>query len=170
MKLVRDLTLVLPAIALATLLGASTAAAQRGGARHGVFAIGGMVGDPTGLSMKFRTRGRLAIDLAVGWQAIYADDAQAHADLLWGFDLSRKPRTILVFYLGFGPKVGFWGVHRTFHTETDGVFFGARVPFGLAWEFLRKRLDVFVEVAPGMTFVPDVTFYPDAAVGARYWF
>ncbi|MFO0692254.1 MAG: hypothetical protein U0230_01740 [Polyangiales bacterium] len=165
----------IPSYGLAALLfagllfGAGSAEAQ-GGARSGSIGVGGMIGDPTGLSMKFRLPKTFAIDLGVGWNAVYATDFQAHVDFLWNIDLTQRARANMLFYFGVGPKLGWWGSGGWGNRDNDGFMLGARAPLGLDWEFNRRRLDVFVEFAPGIAFLPQVYFYPDAAVGARYWF
>lgn len=178
----KHVTLAAIALMAALLTGSSSAEAQ---SRSSAFGLGGMVGDPFGLSMKLRLGDMFAIDFGVGWEAWgygrYGDDSfQAHADFVWAIDLVSLPRTDMSVYFGLGPQVQFDDDDDPNNDRYDGHWWGGgRFPVGLDWDFKRRQLDVFVEFAPGFLVGEHdywdpgdthVWFETDFSAGARYWF
>lgn len=53
--------------------------------------------------------------------------------------------------------------------EESGTF-GARVPFGVSYFLRRAAIELFVEVAVGLTFVPELDTTVDGGVGVRLGF
>ncbi len=180
--MLRSTRLLLASAALAAVLaGSGTAEAQ---SRSSRFGLGGMVGDPIGLSMKLRLNDKIAIDFGAGWEAWgygYSDDSfQIHADFIWSIDLVAMQRADMSFYFGVGPQFQFDDDNDRREEFDDAHFwFGPRVPLGLVWDFKRRPLDVFFEIAPGILIGDhdhdadddiDVFFEMDVAAGARFWF
>ena len=77
----------------------------------------------------------------------------------------------LPFYIGIGGRLWDFNDHRF---NDNGFALGVRVPIGIAFDFNKVPLDVFVQ----LTFVADLFFdYRDrfgphfeGSVGIRYWF
>ncbi len=175
-------TIVFAALVAALLMSAGSAEAQ---SRSSVFGIGGMVGDPFGLSMKLRLGDVMALDFGAGWEAWgYGnrnDDAgQIHVDFVWHIDILSLQRTDMAFYFGVGPQIEFDDDDNPRNDIDDSHFwFGGRVPLGMVWDFKRRHLDVFVESVPGFL-VGDNDWWNDGnnhfwfdfdfSAGARYWF
>lgn len=158
-------------LALAALVALSlpggTAHAQ---SRSSRFGLGGMVGEPTGLSMKLRLADAFAIDFGVGFGALGPGAGSVHADFLGSVNLTNHSRAGMDLYFGAGPKLAFanynnsrWGAH-------DGLWVAVRGDVGLVWEFNQRHLDVFIEAGPEIWLIQDVFFNGFAAAGARYWF
>jgi hypothetical protein len=129
--------------------------------------IGIIVGEPTGLSLKFWQSQRTAIDLAAAWS--FTDDGafHIHGDFLFHkFDLIKVSEGQLPFYYGIGARVKVYdGDHD------DDVLVGLRIPLGLDYLFGGGTpLDVFVEVVPILDLAPDTDVSLNASIGIRYWF
>jgi hypothetical protein len=155
----RTFTSWLLALGLVAALGAPRpAAAQDSG-----FGLGVVVGDPSGLSFKGYVGPTAAIDGGVGFGLLTGEHFSAYLDFLWEWRLTSWERANLALYVGVGPKLALF-----FHG--DEVRVGARAPVGLAFQFTRVPLDVFVEVAAGLWFIEHTDFDLDAGVGVRYWF
>ena len=133
----------------------------------GVFAqdsglgLGLIFGEPTGLSAKMWTSERTAIDAAVAWSFSGAGWFHLHADfLMHNYDLISVSEGALPIYYGLG----------AFTTFSSEFGLGARVPLGIAYQFEGAPVDIFAEIAPGLSLLPDLTFYIGGVIGARYYF
>jgi hypothetical protein len=136
--------LSLSVLALALVASAGRAAAQQAGAEKGVFGIGLIVGEPTGVSAKYYLGNDTAVDAAIG-AAILGRGIQVHADFLWHpWILDRKESFVLPVYFGVGVRVL---NHDSGGSSDDHVRIGLRVPVGILFDFTSIPLDVFAEVA-----------------------
>ena len=147
-------------------------APRTGGSEKGVFGIGLIIGEPTGVSAKYYLRNDTAIDFAVGG-ALLGRGIQVHSDFLWHpWILDTQDTFVLPVYLGIGLVIlnhnsgGSSG-------DQDQIRVGPRLPVGILFDFTKIPLDVFVEVAPvfdyrnhGDAFGIDI----DGGLGARYYF
>lgn len=138
------------------------------------FGLGGMLGAPNGLSMKYYLGQKHALDFGAGFgwwgAAIYV-----HADYLFHIELTKTEHFDLPLYIGVGPKLTVWfSDHHPAYwggKKKDGhLGIGVRVPIGIAFNLNKVPLDVFLEVVPGVGFFPGVGAYLDGAVGVRYYF
>ena len=123
--------------------------------------LGLIAGNPTGISFKYFTSTTTAIDAAAAWS--FSDEwVLIHSDYLWhNFGDIAVDKGQLPWYYGLGGWVAF---------GEDDVFAGGRVPVGLEYLFAGNDIDVFLEVAAGLSVVPDTDFYVDAAIGVRFFF
>ena len=129
----------------------------------GRFGVGLMVGEPTGLSLKYFFNSTFAIDGGLGWAFHDGTDFQIQSDVLWHkFDLVTLSQGQLPFYIGVGARVKF--------QENAEDRIGLRVPVGVSYIFDDLPLDVFFEVAPILDFTPSTRGGFSAAIGARWWF
>lgn len=164
----RFASVLLAASALVLALCGSSAHAQSRASRFG---LGGMVGEPTGLSMKLRLSPAFAIDFGVGFGILGPGYGQAHADFLGAVNLADLRRTSMDIYFGAGPRVAFAGHgNGRWDGRSDGAWVGVRGAVGLVWEFDARHLDVFVEAAPTLWLLQGLYFDAGGAAGARYWF
>lgn len=148
-------TLILAAFVI--VLSAAPARAERG-----AFGIGIIAGQPTGVTGEYRMSDRTAIDLAVGIDLFSDNDLYVHGDFLF----------ILPDLLG-GGSVGlspYLGPGLFFVNGNNDVFLGARVPFGLSFDFTKAPLQIFLELAPILVVVPDADLDIGGAIGFRYYF
>lgn len=180
----------------AALLGAASAlsAPVAGASEVGYvrkFGLGGMIGAPTGLSMKLYFNERHALDFGVGIGFLNGNAGSVHVDYLFHFMLSRNTRFDLPLYVGIGGQVkAFWddGYHSYYGGYgSDGrIGIAVRGPVGIAFNLNRVPIDIFIEVVPGIGFVPGYDsrkgdahfgetvigpgFYLESAAGCRYYF
>jgi hypothetical protein len=125
------------AIVLALVLAAGAAEARRG---VGGIGIGAAIGEPTGGTLEVWLDGPTSFDFLIGIGSFDDHNLYLHADFkVYPFDLARGSGTVGVpFYLGVGAFV---------YNPGDDLYFGPRVPFGLAIHFRNAPLQLFVEVA-----------------------
>ena len=148
-------------VCIAVCLSASTASAQRSLGRDA--GLGIIVGEPTGLSAKFWTGGRTALDAAAAWSFADEDALHLHGDILsHAFDLFDVDRGYLPVYYGIGARVKI--------NEDDDSKVGLRVPLGLAYMFEGGGADIFLELAPILDFAPETELEINGAAGVRYFF
>lgn len=115
--------------------------------------IGIVLGEPTGLSYK---GGNLAIGL--GW-SFASDKNRIDATIDWWL-INKDFIEMLDWYLGVGIK-------GKFGTDTVGV--GVRVPIGIQW-WIADELELFAELAPGISLFPDTNPDLSGGIGLRYYF
>ena len=163
-------SLAATAVVFALALAPAAASADGRGVEKGVFGLGLIVGEPTGVSAKYYLADDTAIDAAVGG-AIIGRGIQVHGDFLWHpWILERKDGFVLPAYFGVGMRV----LKRDAGGgDEDHTRIGLRVPVGILFDFTRVPLDVFVELVgvadyrtKGDAFGLDI----NAGAGARYYF
>ena len=116
------------------------------------WALGFMLGEPTGVSVKHWLGGSDAIDLGLG----VGPGLRVHGDYLFGISRLARDRTLkLDLYIGVGGAVssgrgycGWWRGGRYCH-DGDPVL-GVRVPFGLDLILNRAPIELGLEMAPGL--------------------
>lgn len=119
-----------------------------------------IIGEPTGLSAKSWISSHDAIDAGVAW-SMTNGWFHIHADYLRHvFELIPVEHGQLPLYFGLGARLGFGPDFQI----------GARVPIGLDYMFDGTPLDVFIEIVPGLTIIPDTKFDMGGGIGVRYWF
>ena len=170
---------LVPGRALARRGGGGSSGGSSGG---GPFALGLILGEPTGLSGKlFLGSGKHALDFGLGFGSGYYDDNgfRFHMDYLWHpAVLAKNPTFVMPFYVGVG------GVFGTFHHNNyqDHNLFGPRVPIGLDMYFRGAPVDIFFELAFVMNlanradycnragYYCDNRAWLEGAIGVRYAF
>ena len=152
------------------LLGAVAPTSAHADTNKGVFGAGLIVGEPTGLSLKYYLGDDTAIDGAIGG-AFLGKGVQVHADYLWHpWILENKPSFVLPAYVGLGVRV----LNRNGGGGDEDHFrLGARFVGGVLFDFREVPLDVFVEIAGvadyrtrGTAFGLDINL----GAGVRYYF
>lgn len=126
------------------------------------FGAGLMVGEPTGLSLKYWLNEEFAIDGGIGAAFHRESGLQLHSDALWhAFGSYDCPHGRVSPYLGVG-------VRGKFQDGDDA--FGFRVPIGISYMLDRRPIDVFFEVAPILDVTSTVRGSFNVTAGARFWF
>jgi hypothetical protein len=156
--------------ALAGVAGSAHAQSEKG-----VFGLGLIVGEPTGVAAKLYLSDDTAIDAAVGG-AVIGRGIQVHADHLWHpWVLEKTASFVLPAYVGLGGRFLF---HDRGASSDDDLHLGARAVAGALFDFREIPLDVFLEFAG----ILDLRFGSDdrdhdgvglginLAAGARYYF
>jgi hypothetical protein len=125
--------------------------------------IGAILGEPTGLSVKYWLSNRNAVDGGVAWSFSERDSFHLHADYLFhNFDWLRPRTGQMPVYFGAGGRV-------LFEERRDNRA-GIRAPIGISYIFDRYPLDAFVEVAPILDLTPGTKLEFNAGIGLRFYF
>jgi hypothetical protein len=130
------------------------------------FAIGGFLGDPTGLDLKFGVANRSALDILVGWYGYHNQfdyDGYAHLTYLVTPVVGHGDSVIVPLRLGIGVAV--FGV-------TNDVDVGVRFPLEVGLKFRSAPLEIYGELALMLAFVhPNYSFVDvQGGVGLRFYF
>ena len=122
--------------------------------------LGVIAGNPTGLSFKHFTSVTTAFDAAAAW-SFTEEWVAIHGDYLWhSFGAIDVEKGQMPWYYGLGGWVAFG----------DDTVVGARAPVGLEYLFAHNDIDLFLEVAAGLSVIPDTDFNVDAGIGIRFFF
>jgi hypothetical protein len=152
-------------IAIIMLLLAATSANAR---TQDDFGIGVIIGEPTGLSLKYWLDDEIAYDGAVAWSYSENDSLQLHGDyLIHDYDLLEDDE--LPVYYGIGARLKFKDSDGSGRNEQHAMF-GIRFPLGITYLFDDEPLDLFFEVVPVLDLSPDVELEINAALGLRLYF
>ena len=131
-------------------------------AQRGSFGIGGQVGDPTGLALKF-TSGARAFDLAAGWDLDDYLFVQGHL-LLRERRLQGTASDFRYFY-GPGLFVAFRETGR--EDRDDDVNFGIGFNAGLSYYF--DAFEIFGQLTPRLQLIDDTDFDLGGGIGIRFY-
>lgn len=123
--------------------------------------LGGIVGEPTGLSAKFWTGENTAVTTAMAWSFMEDEAIHLHADVTThDFGLFDVDKGELGLYYGLGGRV--------LIEDDDDERFGFRVPVGLAYLFESSPVTLFGEAVPLMDVAPATEFTMNGAIGVRF--
>ncbi len=142
---------------------------------NGTFGLGLELGSPFGLNGKYFVTDNQALNFGVGADGYYRGDRDGlHLYLDYLFHpirLANVPAFQLPLYIGIGGRV--WDFDDD-EFDDDGLAFGVRVPFGIAFDLNNVPLDFFVQLTLVFDFY---TRYRDdfdagllGSVGVRFWF
>ena len=165
-------TMLLLGLALSAAPSSASAQSHTGGP----FGLGIIVGQPTGLSLKYFLDTRHALDAAANigpWD----DRGYVHGDYVFHFPLTLGghfrggPPHVWFFTIGIGGKVVVFDHHHhdaNYHDRAGDI--AVRVPFGFVWHPGGVPIDVFAEAAPCIYVIPDLRPEVDVGLGVRYYF
>jgi hypothetical protein len=148
-----------PTIASAILI--AIAAAPGHARQGGDLGLGFIAGDPSGLSGKIWLGDNNALDLIAGFSA-QNDWIRLHADYVWHeFSLFPVRAGQLPLYYG----MGLWTA-----IAKHAPALGARGVVGIEYLFPSAPLDVFLELGPGASILPETEFGITGGLGMRFFF
>jgi hypothetical protein len=136
-------------------------------AGQGPLLVGGVLGDPTGISGKYDLGQNIAIDGALSYSLGARSGAQLHSDYL-----KIQPNAVdagdteLDLYYGIGFRI----VTLSSGDNKGKLSVGPRVPVGLKHEIKDPSVEFFGEVAFILDLAPSTAADLDIGVGARYRF
>ncbi len=155
-------------VLLAALLGLLVAAAGFAqerplSIRERDFGFGFIFGEPTGVNAKLWIGRFTALDVTGAWSFIDEGRFVLHIDYLYHlFNLFRVGGGgQLPFYIGIGPRLFFAG---------ENPHVGVRAPVGASYMFPTIPIELFAEIAPGISVIPDTSFDISGGFGVRYYF
>ena len=141
--------------------------------------LGLVIGEPTGFTGKFWLANEKAIDFGLAYS--FGSYVLVYADYIFQWPGAFSLRTgekffnDLIPYVGIGAAVMLAtsrpGANRAyFGTNPGGMGLGLRIPLGVEWVPGKPPLGVFIEIAPGLGFVPLTYVFFQGGIGARYYF
>jgi hypothetical protein len=132
----------------------------------GPFGIGLVLGRPTGVSAAYEMSDNTALAFGVGLNLFDGRHGYLQGDFLFYLpDLVSGGSITLYPYVGPGIFISDVGGRGS-----DRFGLGARVPFGLALDFAKAPIQLFLEVSANLLLVPDVNGDIAGAFGFRYYF
>ena len=137
------------------LFSASTVWARK----PGELGLGLVVGDPTGLTVKYWMNSINAFDVSLGFEG----DFSLHGDYLWhGWKAFPQPSS--------GRLAALVGVGAGVRDSGDDTHLGIRVPIGANYLLEPHPIELFVELVPVMELTPDFKGNVDGGIGVRFYF
>jgi hypothetical protein len=142
------------------------------------FGLGGILGQPTGVTIKYFFAPEHAVTAALGFSWWGGHNFHIHADYGYHFMLTQAQHFDLPLYVGAGLKFFYFYSDR-YHPYWEDDWrdrdyhragLGIRVPIGIAFHLNEPTLGIFVEIVPGFAFLPWLDGFVDGGVGLRYYF
>lgn len=130
------------------------------------YAVGVILGDPTGLSAKMKLDGSHSLDGALAYASGHHSGTEFHATYLW--DRARSWGTTegpLDMYYGLGGRL----VSYTSNDESK-ISVGPRGSIGLNFNINNPNIEIFGELAMVLELTPSIGADLDAGIGARIRF
>jgi len=125
--------------------------------------LGIIIGEPTGISFKTWTSDQTAFDAALAYSFIDKEHFYFHLNHLW-HSTFQLGETTVPWYWGLGGNL------RYREKADDQLRIAGRIPLGIYHMFNNFPADIFLEVAPGLDVIPEISFNLGAAIGFRYYF
>jgi len=131
-------------------------------AQERTFGIGGIIGDPDGISVKAwlsestAIAGAVSVDLGenFSWVSVHADFLKQNTVVTW-------EEALLQTHFGGGVRI----VSGDFQD-----YIALRAPIGIDVNAIDAPMEVFMEVVPTIDVDPEFYFYFSGAMGFRYYF
>ncbi len=135
---------------------------ENGQAQDRTFGIGGIIGDPDGVSVKAwlsettAIAGAVSVDLGenYSWVSFHADFLKQNTVVTW-------EEALLQTHFGGGVR---------FLSGDFEDFISLRAPIGIDVNAIDAPMEVFMEVVPTVDVDPEFYFYFSGAMGFRYYF
>lgn len=135
---------------------------QNAQAQDRTFGIGGIIGDPDGVSVKAwlsestAIAGAVSVDLgdSYSWLSVHADFLKQNTVATW-------EEALLQTHFGGGVRI----VSGDFQD-----YIALRAPIGVDVNAIDAPMEVFMEVVPTIDVDPEFYFYFSGAMGFRYYF
>jgi hypothetical protein len=143
----------------------------------GPFGLGAVIGSPTAVTGKYWLDQRKALDGGLGlW---FGESVLVYGDYLYhvpGAFGNKTPFAAgLTPYFGVGALVAVSSSERwkddRYLGRRNGTFgMAVRVPLGIEWRPKDPPLGVFLELVPGIAFIPETGGFLQGGIGIRYYF
>ncbi len=152
-----SLRITAAAVALALTFGCATIAGAQSTTPPGSVGLGGQIGDPSGITLKWYDRPGRAYELLGAWDL--DDFLFLNLHYLFERPIQNSP---LNLFLGPGVYIG---VEDRRDSE---LVVGASATFGL--NFFAEQFEVFLQLTPRLNVVPNTRGDLGGGVGLRYYF
>ena len=124
--------------------------------------VGAILGEPSGLSIKYWTSESNAIDFAVGYSFMSLGSGLGlHIDYLYHVNDLIESEYKLPVYYGFGIRFSF--------PDNENTVFGARGVLGVLWYPENLPVDLFAELTPSFRLMPSAALDFGFGIGCRYY-
>ena len=131
------------------------------GAQYRSLGIGGMIGSPTGITIKKWTSRKTAFDIGVAWSLSRNPGIHLHSDYLsHRSDLEGMEE---------GRSYAYYGIGGRLKAVADDPRAGARFPLGVTYIDAREPFDAFIEVVPILDILPSTRFALNVSLGGRFY-
>ncbi len=150
-------------IATGALTMPAHAQVQLGPAPDATFGVGGQIGDPSGVSLKFYEQPGIAWDLLLAFDlSSDSDFVFFNAHRVWERPIEGTP---LRYYYGPG---GFVGFDDGPGDDDDDVVLGGSFTLGLT--LFIERVEIFANLTPRLRLLPATDGGFGGGLGLRYYF
>jgi hypothetical protein len=129
--------------------------------------IGGQLGDPSGLAIKWYRSGSGGSLNFRAWDFLFAWDTDDDVDRFFvnAHGLFERPISTVPLDFYYGPGLFIGLVERD--PGDDGVYLGISGNFGISYEI--DRFDIFLQLTPRLALAPDTDGDLGGGIGARFW-
>lgn len=144
-------------------------------ARSKDWGIGVIIGGPAALTAKHILSSKAALDFGLGYN--WNNSMQIYSDYLFvfpgAFSTVERPGKDISPYLGLGGALSLYhSNHKPSIRGKDDVdmALAIRVPLGLSWMISETPVELFIELAPILDFIPGLYVEVSGGLGARVYF
>jgi hypothetical protein len=146
------------AVSLLVLASPGRARAEQAAGNLGLGVVAGL---PSGVSGKLWLGPANALDFIVGLGLVGYEHISVNVDYVWHeWDLIPVRRGRLPLYYGMG----------VWTRVSNNPYVGGRGVVGLEYLFPSAPLDIFLEIGPGISVLPETDVAFSAGLGMRYFF
>ena len=125
----------------------------------GKLGVGGILGNPTGPTVKYWLSEKTSLDLTIGLKK----DISLNGNILFQYwDVFPQPQE--------GRVGGYLGVGAKYQQKKNDDLFGIRGVGGINYWASQYPIELFIELAPVLELTPNVDTDIDAGIGIRYYF
>lgn len=142
-------------------MGLALAIAQEVSAQQSRVGLGGQIGDPTGVTLKFRDPGDMSVDILAAWDVDDFVFVNVHG--LFERHIGRHED----LHLFYGPGA-YVGVRDRPRRRDDDVVAGVSAAVGLG--ILFEPFEIFGQIVPRLDLAPATDGDLGAGVGVRFYF
>lgn len=152
--------LLLPVLLVLAICAAPTAQAQR---TSGAVGVGGQIGEPTGITLKFYDANSPSYDFIAAWDLDHFFFLNGHALFEQNLNADNIDQD-LEWFVGPGAFIGFSDRPRE-----DEVRLGISGTLGLTLTF-NQRVELYGQFTPRIRLVPETDGDFGGGIGLRYYF
>lgn len=135
---------------------------------NGSLGLGLMLGDPTGVDLKYWLSGSNALHF--GFAYSFNDYTELMGSYLWEFPRAFGPRAKNQFvpYVGVGGALFYSTTEHPYYGSSSAAF-GVRIPLGVEYLPHGAPLGITAELAPGVGLVPSTFGFFQGFLGIRVY-
>ncbi len=137
------------------------------------FGVGFIIGQPTGLSVKYFLTSKSASAFDFALATAYNKDLESFQDIY--FHVDYLYHFFNVFYISGGQFAPYFGIGPSFSITTESestqeISTLLRFPIGMTFLFARAPIDFFAEIVPSLSVMPETKFTYNFGLGMRFYF